>query len=689
MNKKVYQILFLVLMFAMSISLLTYFYPTEKQFDYSYTIGTPWLYDDLVAPYEFPIYRTDAEIQAEKDSIAESFIPFITDLSNEEASVNRYMSLSSKIIDEKISHIKADEVKNEIKSKLSEIYSDGVIKSLAGLEGKLEIKIINKDGISEFNLIDNIYTSESAKKTILNEYFLNHELYMADSLAGFLLRNYFENTEIAPNLKFDVELNEKFISQKQASVSPTIGKIHKNDPIISKHEIINSSTARILDSMQQEFRMDESVSSLWKIRLGMAIIFVVLYLVIFTYMYIFSQKTLYGYRMNLFFVLQMLLLFVMVFLIFKFTNLSINIVPFILVPLMLLTFYEFKVSFIIYFITILIAAFFAPNRFEFVFIQTIAGLVTMFSFKNTSKRQQIFFSMLVAFVTYAVLYTGFSLTRMSTFSQDVVMEYVDYAISSVLLLLYLPLLFIYEKVFGFVSGFTLMELCDTNNPALRALSEKAQGTFQHSVQLSNIVESLVRDLGGNYLLARTGAMYHDIGKMYAPEYFIENQSGVNVHDNLPFEESAKKIIAHVDEGLTLAKKYKLPRQLEDFIRQHHGTSMTRYFYNSWLNAHPGETPNVADFQYAGPKPKSIELVAMMMADAVEAASRTLKVYSHESIEKLVSGIVDAQFKDGQYDEVEITMKQISRAKLILISKIENIYHARIEYPELNNKTEEK
>jgi hypothetical protein len=273
--------------------------------------------------------------------------------------------------------------------------------------------------------------------------------------------------------------------------------------------------------------------------------------------------------------------------------------------------------------------------------------------------------------------------RLGTFSEQELEEFIYYGISSALLLLYLPFVFIFEKIFGFISGFTLVELCDTNNPALRELSEKAPGTFQHSVMLSNLAESIVREIGGKPLLARAGALYHDIGKTYAPEFFIENQNGgKNVHNDMPYEESAQRIIAHVSMGIEFAKKYKLPDQIIDFIEQHHGTSVTRYFYNSWVNANPDKTPDITKFQYAGPKPQSVELIATMMADAVEAASRTLKVYSHESISALVNGIVDSQFRDGQYEDVDITMKQIGKAKQILIAKIENIYHSRIEYPEL-------
>ena len=459
--------------------------------------------------------------------------------------------------------------------------------------------------------------------------------------------------------------------------------ISKGELIISKGKVVDDYSKLVLDSYKMQFENTTGRKSFWLVELGVSIVFFLLFAVILYYSLKFGRKKKWGIRENVFVLSLMLILFIVAFLVFKYSSVSINVVPFVLVPLLLVTFIDFDISFLIYLLSMFVVSFYAPNRFEFVFVQTIAGLVGMFSMRNTAKRKQIFISMIIVFATYALLHAGFSLMRLGTFTEQELEEFIYYGISSAMLLLYLPFVFIFEKIFGFISGFTLVELCDTNNQALRELSEKAPGTFQHSVMLSNLVESVVREIGGKPLLARAGALYHDIGKTYAPEFFIENQNGVkNVHDDLPFEESAQRIIAHVSKGIELAKKYKLPEQITVFIEQHHGTSVTRYFYNSWKNANPGKTPDITKFQYAGPKPQSIELIAMMMADAVEAASRTLKVYSHESISTLVDGIVDSQFRDGQYEDVDITMKQIGRAKQILVAKIENIYHSRIEYPEL-------
>lgn len=693
-TKKTSHLIYILLLFAFSVAFAVFIFPTENQFEYSYDRGAQWLYDDLYAPYDFAICRSEDEIIAEKDSIEANFIPYYSFDSVESTKfVHSFCELLGKVIDEKILNVgtsvsaeAGSAFKKEIEEKLVSIYTKGVIMPDSTKEyakaGK-KIRLV-KDNVSELEFIDDFLPFDAVKTEVLGVYNRNKVIYNTDSLSGFSIRDLIAKTDFDANIHVDSELNSSYLESSFDAVSPMVGMVHKGDLIIAKGKTVDEHSLQILDSLKLQYENTSTKTSFWLVELGVTVVFLILFVVIFLYMLIFNKKNVWGLRENIFFLAQMLLLFLVVYLVFNYANVSINVIPFVLIPLLLVTFMEFHVSFLIYFITIFVVSFFAANRFEFVFIQTITGLVGMYSLKNTSKRQQIFVSMLVVFATYALLHTGFSLMRMGKFSQQELYEFISYGISSALLLLYLPFVFIYEKVFGFISGFTLMELCDTNNPALRELSEKAPGTFQHSVMLSNLVESIVRELGGNALLARTGALYHDIGKSYSPEYFIENQNGgKNIHDSLSYEESASKIIAHVENGVELAKKYNLPVQIVDFIEQHHGTSMTRYFYNSWVNENPGKTPDVTKFQYGGPKPQSLELIAMMMADAVEAASRTLKVYSHESITKLVNGIVDSQFKDGQYDDVDITMRQIGKAKSILIAKIENIYHSRIEYPELN------
>ena len=688
------KLVVIILLFAVSVAVSVFIFPTEEQFEYSYDKGAQWLYDDLYAPYDFAICRSDDDIQAEKDSIVSDFIPYYSfDTLEPRKFVNTNCTLLEKTIGEKTSLEKeeANAFAQNFKDKLSAIYEKGVINPSDKSEyvnAGNKIRVV-RGNVGELDLISDFYTKSSAKEEMLAVYASDSRMYEADSLSGFYVRDFIEKTVFVTNVAIDEELNDKYLQSRIDAVLPMSGMVHKGELIISKGKVVDEHSKRLLDSYKMQFENTSGTTSFWMAELGVIIVFLILFAIILFYSLKFGRQKNWGIRENLFVLLQMILLSLVVFFVFKYSTVSINIVPFVLVPLLLVTFIDFDISFLIYFISIFIVSFFAVNRFEFVFIQTITGLVGMFSLRNTSKRQQIFISMIVVFVTYALLHTGFSLMRLGTFSEHELEEFIYYGISSAALLLYLPFVFIFEKIFGFISGFTLVELCDTNNPALRELSEKAPGTFQHSVMLSNLVESVVREIGGKPLLARAGALYHDIGKTYAPEYFIENQNGgKSAHDGLPYEESAQKIIAHVTKGVEFAAKYKLPDQIVDFIEQHHGTSVTRYFYNSWVNANPDKTADITKFQYPGPKPQSVELIAMMMADAIEAASRTLKVYSHESISALVSNIVDAQMKDGQYEDVDITMKQIGKAKQILISKIENIYHSRIEYPELKSEAKQ-
>ena len=702
------SLIYIILLFVVSASFAVFIYPTESQFEYSYEEGVQWLYDDFYSPYDFAIQRSEEDIKAEKDSITAAFIPFyyfdttaLTDF------VTSYRTKFSNVLHEHIkicsdsnfifsdlliskpclSQRDADMLCNNVGKKLNSIYNKGVLRQYDENKYKNagnKIRLL-RNNVSNLEIIDELYTADYVRNEIMSCYKNSRKIQEADSAYGYYLRDFIEETDIAENITIDEDQNQQYLKSKLESVMPTSGIIHKGDLIIAKGKTVDAYSKQLLDSYKLQSKSAEGSRSTFFTKLGVSIIFVILFLIIFFYSLSFKKKGKWGIKEIIFLLSQMLLLFSASYVIFAYTQLSVNIIPFVLIPILLITFIDFDFSLLVYFITIFVVSFFAVNRFEFLFVQVVTGLIGMLSFRLTSKRKQIFITMLVVFATYSVLNIGFSLMRNGSISADDISNFINYGISSAMILLYLPFLYVCEKIFGFISGFTLMELCDTNNAVLRELSEKAPGSFQHSIMLSNMVDSVVREIGGKHLLARTGALYHDIGKLYAPQYFIENQNGgKNIHDTLEYEDSAQKIIAHVSKGVELAKKHKLPPQIVDFIKQHHGTTVTRYFYNSWKNANPGQTPDMTKFQYAGPKPQSLELIVMMMADAVEAASRTLKVYSHETISSLVNNIIDSQFRDGQYEEVDITMKQIGTAKKVLISKIENIYHSRIEYPELKD-----
>lgn len=382
--------------------------------------------------------------------------------------------------------------------------------------------------------------------------------------------------------------------------------------------------------------------------------------------------------------LILLIIVLMVFitsLALKFDVQYIYLVPLCLAPVLIRVFFDTRLALYVYLITIILIGFLVPNSFQFVFMQLISGIITIFSIVNLQKRAQFFFTSIVIFVSYSAIYTGLNLIQEGSFEEIRVINYAMFAGSALLILFAYPLIYVLEKIFGLVTDVTMMELSDTNSKLLRELSMRAPGTFQHSLQVANLAEESIYEIGGDALLARTGALYHDIGKMDHPMYFIENQvTGVNPHDELSYEESATVIINHVINGIEKAKKHKLPEQIIDFIRTHHGTSKVGYFYRMQQLENPDETVNARRFTYPGPIPFSKETSVVMMADSVEAASRSLKMIDEQTINDLVENIINKQMETGQFANSEITLRDITKIKKLLKRKLMNIYHIRIEYP---------
>jgi hypothetical protein len=700
--KKNTVLIYSLLLFLTSAVVVFLIFPKDKHFAYSFSVGSPWLYEDLVATSDFPVYKTDQEIKSEKDSIYKSFIPYYVNDSlvtvNFINSFNREMSIIENekfgilTVTDETGIFELEKIKRKFNS-FADSYTELVLsfyrKGVIGIPDTVENEKLFRfylygEGMSELSYGYEFLTMEWVNQEV-EKLYDDSEIKSLDSLNDYSIKNLLIKNPVPSNIVFDDQVNSKILENKLNSISPVSGMVKSGEMIVRKGNIVGDYENRVLLSLRKHFESKNSGINNVSVSFGTALIFLSLFIVIFIYLMNFQTQILSNFKDISFLSLQILLLIFAVYFMFSNTDFSINIIPYALFPLLILTFFNFQISLIIYLTALFVAGFFAPNSFEFIFIQTLVGIIAMFSLKHKHKRRQVFVTMGVVFVSYLILATGFYLIKQGTINSDFMIEMYPYAISSFLLLLYLPFVFIFEKIFSYVSDFTLMELSDTNNPALRLLAEKSPGTFQHSVQVANLVESVVRELGGNYMLARTGALYHDIGKSKHPEYFIENQSGNNIHDKFDFEDSAQKIISHVKVGEELAKKYKLPAQVIDFITMHHGTSLTKYFYNSWINANPESLPVISNFKYPGPKPQSIETAVMMMADAIEAACRTLPEYSQDSIEKLVSRIIDAQLNDGQLVEVEITLKQLGIAKKVFAEKIKNIYHARVVYPEINNK----
>jgi putative nucleotidyltransferase with HDIG domain len=457
--------------------------------------------------------------------------------------------------------------------------------------------------------------------------------------------------------------------------------IQKGELIISKGELINDEKFEILESLKKEYLEGKNKHvGHWNIFLGQIFLVGLALLSIFLFLYHFRKDIVADNKRIVFILLLIVIMHFGVYLTNTTNYISIYAIPFCVLPIIIRTFYDTRLASFIHIITIITIGLSLSNSFEFIYLQIIAGTLTIFSIVNMNKRSQLFGTSLVIFISYFIGYISFQLIYEGSFSEIKFNQIGSFALSAMLTLFTYPLIYLFEKMFGFVSDVTLMELSDTNNPLLRELANKAPGTFQHSLQVANLAESAIFEIGGNALLTRAGALYHDIGKMDNPLYFIENQTtGINPHDELDFEESAKIIINHVKKGIEKAKKHNLPDSVIDFIRTHHGDTMVQYFYRSYIKHFPDEIIDESLFSYPGPRPYSKETAVLMMADSVEAASRSLSKKDAESIEKLVDSIIDYQIKEEQFINADITFKDISQIKKIFKKKLQNIYHTRIEY----------
>jgi len=480
------------------------------------------------------------------------------------------------------------------------------------------------------------------------------------------------------NARMTIAEQEKTLEQ----LSTTRGMVQQGERIISKGEVITKSKFQILESLQSEFKNKlDAQSNYWYILAGQILLVSISLTVLVFFLHFFRKDILADNK-------KVILILIIIILMVFFTSVALSfgvqyvyLVPLCLAPILIRVFFDTRLALYVYLITIILIGFLVPNSFQFVFMHLISGIITIFSIANLQKRSQFFFSAFVIFISYSAVYTGITLIQEGNMSGLKIMNFMMFAGSALLILFAYPMIFLLEKLFGMVTDVTLMELTDTNSKLLRELSMKAPGTFQHSLQVANLAEESIFAVGGDALLTRTGALYHDIGKMDQPMYFIENQvTGVNPHDELTNEESARIIINHVIKGIEKARKANLPEQIIDFIRTHHGTRKVDYFYILQKKDNPGEVIDDRRYTYPGPIPFSKETSVVMMADSVEAASRSLKVFDEETINNLVERIINKQMETGQFINSNITLRDITVIKKILKRKLMNIYHIRIEYP---------
>ncbi|MCK5137680.1 MAG: HDIG domain-containing protein [Bacteroidales bacterium] len=675
----------IILLFLVSILLVYFMFPREGKFKYEYSKNKPWMHETLVAPFDIPIYKPDQQLQRERDSLLrnvqlyffyDSLIgsnmlsTFTSDYNNLVSSMGfgAYVSDAWSFTGHVISDV------------LEDIYSIGVIERNPVLEGQeldqLSIMVM-KNTLAEEYRFRAFYTERSAYEYLISEI----ERINPGSLA--ILNRMTLNDYLRSNVLYNEDMTSKVRQANLEGVTITQGMVQAGQRIISRGELVSGSNFLVIESLRREYESNPNVGKNYLVvYMGQFLLITLIFLALFWFIYYFGKDILTN-RKQTFFTLGLIVVMVGLTRAAS-TNdaVSVYVIPFVVVPIFLKTFFNIRYALFVHMITLLLAGFWVPNSYQFVMMNFLAGLVGVFSLRSYYRRGILFYTATFVFATYAMIYILLSIMQEGDLAQINWINVLWLAGNGLLILTVYPLVFLFERIFGFLSDATLFELSDTNQPLLRKLAEKAPGTFQHSMQVANLAEEAILKVGGNSLLVRAGALYHDIGKMENPHYFIENQhDGVNPHGDLDYRSSAKVIIDHVIQGMEIGKKHGLPEKIIDCIRMHHGTSTAQYFYRSFINDNPNEEVEISEFTYPGPKPDSKETAVLMIADSVEAASRTLKKYSPETIHELVENIIAHQTKEDQFSDTTLTFADITIIKEIFKNRLSNIYHSRIEYPE--------
>lgn len=662
------------ILFIISIFLILLIIPHQTRFKYEYRKGEPWKYETLISPIDFPILKTKSEIEHEKDSIIsnsplyyhydenvyKSTLQLIkSDLNdtliNDSANINNHFAVISSLI--------FDLYHNPgiIDEKDSLIFQNDIIKTI----------YLQTDSNNEEFLNISFYNPSKAKEKFI-QFLKTKSSYILPFLKN--IDNYFK-----PNVYPTIQLTNQIRNQQIENINTTRGLVQKGDRIINTGEIISTEKFIILESLKHEtikstYNPYLIVGQFLTVTLGIIMILLFLY---------HFRRDILSHLTKTSFILSLMILFILLAEeVAEWKAVNIYLVPFALIPIIIRSFYDSRLALFVFNITMLIIAYFLPNSFEFLFMQFMAGNTAIFALANVRRRGQLFMAAFLIFVTYSIIYFGIAIVQSENIQQIDFNTFAWIGGNALMILSSYPLIYLFEKLFGFLSDVTLMELSDTNQPLLRMLAEKAPGTFQHSLQVANLSEEIILKIGGNPLLVRCGALYHDIGKMALPHYFTENQHHIpNPHKDLQIDKSIEIIAGHVKYGVDLAKKHKLPKPIIEFIETHHGTSTMLYFYKTYKNEHPGEIVNQDIFKYKGNIPSTKETAIVMLADSIEAASHSLKDFSDESLQKTIDLVIENKLNEHQLDNAPLTFQEITLAKEIFKKRLINIYHNRVTYPE--------
>lgn len=660
---------------CITVAIIVWFLPRNEGRMYRYDVGKPWMYGSVIAKFDFPIYKTDEAIKHEQDSLLKHFQPYYSlNPLIEKKQVERFLH----DYEQGINGLPKEYV-GIVARQMQEIYQMGIINTN-------EYNNIFKDSTSMIRFV----SGKNAKSLKVSSFYSTiaayEHIFANEKLAAqrAILSRCNLNNYIEANIVYDKEKSDAEKNDLLSSIPLASGMVMSGQKIIDRGEIVNDYTCRVLNSFDKEMKRRSSTQDEIMTTFIGQILFVLILVMMFTSYLTLFRKDYFEKPRSLTMLYTMITLFpILVSMMMKHNFFSVYIIPFAMAAIFVRVFMDSRTAFITHVTMILICAAAVKYQYEFIIVQLASGLVAIYSLRELSKRSQIFITAILVTISSCIVYLALQLMQDNqVFNIDPSM-YTYFIINGIFLLLSYPMMYLIEKMFGFISNVTLFELSNTNKGLLRNLSEIAPGTFQHSITVGNLAAEIANRIHANSLLVRTGALYHDIGKMTNPVFFTENQAGVNPHDQLSDLESAQIIISHVTEGLKLAEKFNLPGIIKDFISTHHGTGLTKYFYINYCNEHPDEQVDKEMFQYPGPNPFTREQAILMMADTVEAASRSLNEYTEESISTFTNKLIDSQVAGGFFRECPITFRDIALAKSVLIERLKSIYHTRISYPHLN------
>lgn len=661
--------------FIVASLLIAYFFPREGKFRYQFYEGKPWRYGLLTAPSDFPIYKTDAEVKTEKDSALQNFEPYYRINPTVEATqVDKLRYAYTATLNEKASPA----YMQYIESSLAKLYKSGIISSpdLENLKREDHSRInLLENNVSQSRFTSDFFTVKTAYEFIINN--------CPTRLDKSVLQSCDIDNYLTENISYDKDMSEKVKEDMLNSVSLANGMVQAGERIVDRGEIIDNQTYNVLRSLKIVHETKSGGAQRQSIIMGG--LFVLVFGIMFCfwlYLWSFRLNILHNRRSVLFLVLCIFVSCVLAELCVTYGLFNVYILPFAIVPIVVRTFFDSRTALFVHLVIALICSLMVPFPHEFLLLQIIAGMVVTFSLKELSERSQLIRCAFIIFMSYTICYISLALYQEADFNKINWLMLLYFGINFILLMFTYILVYMLEKTFGYVSSITLVELSNINTPILKKLSETCPGTFQHSLQMSILASEAAAKIGADAQLVRTGALYHDIGKMNNPVFFTENQSSVNPHNQLTFDQSAQIIINHVTDGIKIAEKGMLPKAVTDFIRTHHGRGKAKYFYNSFKNQYPDREIDEEAFTYPGPNPFSKETAVLMMADSVEAASRSLKEHTEEGIKQLVDKIIDSQIADGLLKSAPLTFRDVETIKSVFVDKLKTMYHTRISYPDL-------